>query len=108
MIAMFFAAVFCASPPSTLAGRVVREADANAICAYAFRNGLIEDIHASVDSDGRSRITDPEMKQKELYPAPSRKARWLWDSSLPSCSTASANGAADNGLRSAVDAARIL
>jgi hypothetical protein len=30
--------------------------EANAICAYAFRNGLIEDIHAS------GRITDPEMK----------------------------------------------
>ena len=30
--------------------------EANAICAYAFRNGPIEDIHA----DGR--ISDPEMK----------------------------------------------
>jgi len=37
--------------------------EANAICAYAFRNGPIEDIHASVDSDGRDRITDAEMKQ---------------------------------------------
>ena len=37
--------------------------EANAICAYAFRNGPIEDIHASVDSGGRNRITDPEMKQ---------------------------------------------
>ncbi len=37
--------------------------EANAICAYAFRNGPIEDIHASVDSDGRNRISDPEMKQ---------------------------------------------
>ncbi|GAB4137653.1 MAG: hypothetical protein Tsb009_05260 [Planctomycetaceae bacterium] len=37
--------------------------EANAICAYVFRNGPIEDIHASVDSDGRPRITDPEMKQ---------------------------------------------
>jgi len=37
--------------------------EANAICAYAFRNGLIEDIHASTDSDGRDRITDSEMKQ---------------------------------------------
>ena len=37
--------------------------EANAICAYAFRHGPIEDIHASVDSDGRNRITDPEMKQ---------------------------------------------
>jgi len=36
--------------------------EANAMCAYAFRNGPIEDIHASVDSDRRSRITDPEMK----------------------------------------------
>lgn len=36
--------------------------EANAICAYAFRNGPIEDIHASVDSDRRPRITDPEMK----------------------------------------------
>jgi hypothetical protein len=31
--------------------------EANTICAYAFRNGPIEDIHA----DGR--ITDPEMKE---------------------------------------------
>jgi len=30
--------------------------EANAICAYAFRNGPIEDIHAS------GRISDPEMK----------------------------------------------
>lgn len=36
--------------------------EANAMCAYAFRNGPIEDIHASVDSDRRPRITDPEMK----------------------------------------------
>jgi hypothetical protein len=36
--------------------------EANAICAYAFRNGPIEDIHASVDSDRHPRITDPEMK----------------------------------------------
>ncbi len=41
--------------------------EANAICAFAFRNGFIENIHASVDSDGRPRITDPEMKQ--LIPA---------------------------------------
>lgn len=31
--------------------------EANALCAYAFRNGFIEDIHA----DGR--ITDPEMRR---------------------------------------------
>jgi hypothetical protein len=31
--------------------------EANAICAYAFRNGPVEDIHA----DGR--ISDPEMKE---------------------------------------------
>jgi len=30
--------------------------EANAVCAYAFRNGPIEDIHAS------GRISDPEMK----------------------------------------------
>jgi len=37
--------------------------EANAMCAYAFRNGPIEDIHASVDSDGRPRISDPEMRR---------------------------------------------
>ncbi len=37
--------------------------EANTICAYAFRNGHIENIHASVDSSGEPRITDPEMKQ---------------------------------------------
>ncbi len=37
--------------------------EANAMCAFAFRNGFIEDIHASVDSDGHPRITDPEMKR---------------------------------------------
>ncbi len=37
--------------------------EANTICAYAFRNGHIENIHASVDSSGHPRITDPEMKQ---------------------------------------------
>ena len=37
--------------------------EANAICAFAFRNGYIEEIHASVDSDDRPRITDPEMKR---------------------------------------------
>jgi len=37
--------------------------EANGICAYAFRNGFVEDIHASVDSDGGPRITDPEMKR---------------------------------------------
>lgn len=37
--------------------------EANTICAFAFRNGMIEDIHASVDSDGRARITDEEMKR---------------------------------------------
>ena len=37
--------------------------EANTLCALAFRNGPIEDIHASVDSDGRDRITDQEMKQ---------------------------------------------
>ena len=31
--------------------------DANAICAYAFRNGPIEDIH------GDGRISDSEMKR---------------------------------------------
>jgi hypothetical protein len=37
--------------------------EANAVCAFAFRNGFIEDIHASVDSDGHPRITDSEMKR---------------------------------------------
>ena len=36
--------------------------EANAMCAFAFRNGPIEDLHASVDSDGHPRISDPEMK----------------------------------------------
>jgi hypothetical protein len=37
--------------------------EANAICAFAFRNGYIEEIHASVDSDRRPRITDEEMRR---------------------------------------------
>ena len=37
--------------------------EANTICAYTFRNGYIENIHASVDSSGQPRITDPEMKE---------------------------------------------
>jgi hypothetical protein len=45
--------------------------EANAICAYAFRNGPIEDIHASVDSDGNPRVTQSEMRQ--LMIAASRK-----------------------------------
>lgn len=42
----------CVAPPQEFALRD----EANAICAYAFRNGPIENIHA----DGR--ISDPEMK----------------------------------------------
>jgi hypothetical protein len=37
--------------------------EANSMCAYAFRNGFIEEIHSSVTSDGHPRITDPEMKR---------------------------------------------
>ena len=42
--------------------------EANAIVAYAFRNGPIEDLHAGMPSDllsdkELSRITDKEMKQ---------------------------------------------
>jgi len=47
------------SPPAEFTTRD----EANAICAYAFRNGHIEKIHASVDSSGQPRITDPEMKE---------------------------------------------
>jgi hypothetical protein len=50
--------------------------EANAICAYAFRNGPIEDIHASVDSDRRPRITDPEMKEV-MIDASSKLAKLL-------------------------------
>lgn len=41
--------------------------EANAIVAYAFRNGLLEDLHAGAPSEllttpGLSRITDDEMR----------------------------------------------
>jgi len=41
----------------TFSGGWTLRDEANAMCAYAFRNGFIEDIHAS------GRITDPEMKK---------------------------------------------
>jgi hypothetical protein len=50
--------------------------EANAMCAYAFRNGPIEDIHASVDSDRCPKITDPEMKML-MVDASSKLAKLL-------------------------------
>jgi hypothetical protein len=41
--------------------------EANAICEFAFRNGYIKEIHASIDSDGRPRITDDEMRRLMIH-----------------------------------------
>ena len=54
--------------------------EANAVTAYAFRNGIIEDLHAGKESDlvsdpSLSRITDPEMK--ELMIEASKKVAFL-------------------------------
>jgi len=45
--------------------------EANAICAYAFRNGFLEDLHAGKPSPlltdpGYSRVTDDVSKANEL------------------------------------------
>lgn len=54
--------------------------EANAVTAYAFRNGLIEDLHAGkqsslVSDQSLSRITDSEMR--ELMIEASRKVALL-------------------------------
>lgn len=46
--------------------------EANAIVAYAFRNGPLEDLHAGehselVEDDRYSRITDEEMKRLMIF-----------------------------------------
>ena len=46
--------------------------EANAIVAYAFRNGPIEDLHAGkyselLEKKELSRITDPEMKELMIF-----------------------------------------
>ena len=63
-------------PPAIMAKRfpdgfTVRD-EANAIVAYAFRNGPLEDLHAGRGSEllndqSLSRITDQEMKQLMLF-----------------------------------------
>lgn len=54
--------------------------EANAVTAYVFRNGLIEDLHAGKQSDlvsdpSLSRITDTEMR--ELMIEASKKVAFL-------------------------------
>lgn len=53
---------------ATSGGKLTLRDEANAVTAYAFRNGLLEDLHAGkpsplFDQPGYSRISDDEMKR---------------------------------------------